>query len=77
MIADGSVLGDAPCFTVLGRAIFQLTPPSSGLAIRVVWAEVAEEAPGLKLGCGWLAIIVIVVAILLWLLGALLRGWYG
>ena len=30
-----------------------------------------------KLGCGWLAVIVIAVAILLWLLGALLRGWYA
>ena len=55
MIADGSDLGVELCFTVLVREIFQLTPPSSGLAIREVWVEAIDEGPGLSSAvAGWL-----------------------
>ena len=35
------------------------------------------RGPRFKLGCGWMVVIVFAVATLLWLLGALLRGWYA
>ena len=37
----------------------------------------SRGGPRFKLGCGWLAVLVIAVAILLWLLGALLMGWFA
>ena len=36
-----------------------------------------RRRPRFRLGCGWLVVIVIAVAILLWLLGALMMGWYA
>ena len=55
MIADGLEFGVARCFMVLGRAIFRLMPPNSGLAIKEVWAEAIEEGHGLSSAAdGWL-----------------------